>query len=186
MKDIFKRIEEKTKHIWQGLKPRERFLVASTLSLFFAFVIIQWGILAPLKTMQQADKRNQQLRQDFVTLNELYPKFKQRQKRKPEATSSQASNKESLLALIEQKSLNINLKDRVRYMRPSSTPIEGKYEKKSVELKIEQILIRQIIQFIYTLEREQGIFVESFLLRDAYNKPGYYDLTIRISRLEKA
>ncbi len=179
--------KEKVTGFWHSLQPRERLLVGSTFIVLAVLFVLQVNIIAPIKEIKSADQEIYKIKQNLIQLNvyhKQYHSLKRKQVRKN--VSANKTGQDSLLAILEKMTVDNNIKTNVRYMRPSTVPVEGKYNKRTVEIKIESALLLPLLKFMYDAENfDPNISTENYLLRDAYNKPGYYDLTIRVIRLEK-
>lgn len=173
---------------WNQREPRERLLLSGLLILTATLLISHFGIFRNLERIKTSEKRIKNLRRDLGELNDFYKQYKNLKSKEMNSNVSSAKGTKSILTIVDGIIQESQLKSNVRNINgPSTVTIKEKYKKKVVEIKIETVFINQIIEFIYAVENfPTRLFVEYFFIRDAYNKPGLYDFTIRISRVVKS
>lgn len=186
---MYAKIKERLIQYWESLNSRERLLVAFLASFLLIFFFIQFGILNNRNRIQSANKEITLLREQIKSLNTLYPKYNGLRLRKQSlknSSSQRKENEDNILSNLESFAEKSGLRSAVRYMRPSSLNLENNLLKRTVEVKLEAVPIHQVLEFLYNVEYgNRDYFIDSFRVKETFNKTSYYDITIRISSIGK-
>jgi hypothetical protein len=187
MMDLHK-IKTRISRLWLSLRPRERFLISLLFFIGLAFALLQLGILRNIKEIKRKEERIATLQKELKSLGPLHKRYKLVKDKKEQANVGQIKDAQSIITEIDSYIQLAQLKPNVKYINgPTSVTIKETYKKKTVEIKVETVYINQALDFIYRVENSvNGLFIEYFFIRDAYNKPNYYDFTIRISQVLKS
>ena len=91
----------------------------------------------------------------------------------------------NLFSLLEGVATQAGLKDNIKYIKPSSSQLEGEYTISSVEMQFEQITMKQLFAYLHKVENPANvIWVDRLSIRKDDKKPGHVDVTLQISTLE--
>ena len=88
----------------------------------------------------------------MAELNSKWERFKNK-KVKAEKTLSRRGKKFTLLSFMEGISRKVGIHKRIEYMKPLSSPDEsGSLKQVGMEIKLDDITIKQLVKFLYELE----------------------------------
>lgn len=87
----------------------------------------------------------------------------------------------TLFSFLEQKAGEAQIKDHIKYMKPSSSKGEGTYNESLVEIKLESITLKQLVGYLYRIEKpEDLIIVKRMSIKGNKNKQGYLDAVLQV------
>ena len=87
----------------------------------------------------------------------------------------------TLFSFLEQKAGEAQVKDHIKYMKPSSSKGEGPYNESLVEIKLESITLKQLVGYLYRIEKpEDLIIVKRMSVKGNKNRPGYLDAILQV------
>lgn len=119
-----------------------------------------------------------QLRGEYLSLKKEYKEL--------EKTASKTKEGFSPLTFMESVSTQARIKDRVVSMKPIITPMGGDYRESSVEVKIERIVLEQIMRYLHIIESsDYPIRVKTLHLKTRFDDPGLMNASVTVSFYEK-
>ncbi len=170
------------------LSRREKSLIV--LGLFGAIAIITYGsVIAPLvdryTNLERVIKQKElqyrdiiQLKGEYLTLEKEYGDL--------EKAASKAKEGFSPLTFMESVSVQAKIKDKIVSMKPILAPVGGDYRESSVEVKIERVVLEQIMRYLHLTESsEYPLRVKTLHLKSRFDDPGLMDASIVVSFYEK-
>ena len=170
------------------LSNREKTLVA--LGLIGSIAIIAYGsFLAPLvdryTNLDRMIRQKESQYKDILQLKEEYLTFKKEYKELDKAASKTREGF-SPLTFMESVGVQAKIKDKVVSMKPILTPMGADYRESSVEVKIERIVLEQIMRYLHIVENsDYPLRVKTLHLKSRYDDPGIMDASVTVSFYEK-
>ena len=171
-----------------NLSNREKSLIV--LGLIGAIAIISYGVIvAPLverftnlnrAIIQKESQYNDilRLRGEYLTLKKEYTEL--------ENAASKSKEGFSPLTFMEGVSAQAKIKDKVVSMKPMLTPLGENYRESSIEVKIERVVLEQIIRYLHLTENsEYTLRVKTLHLKSRFDDPGLMDASVIVSFYEK-
>ena len=93
----------------------------------------------------------------------------------------------TLFSLLEGLAGQVGLKDRIKYIKPSSSQTKGKYKTSSVEMQFEAINMLELFDYLYRVEDPKNVVViKRISIKKHKEKPGYVDATLQVSTIQLA
>ena len=93
----------------------------------------------------------------------------------------------TLFSLLERTAGQVNLKDRIKYMKPSKSQAKGQFKISSVEMQFEQITMRQLFEYLHWIEDPKNIVkIKRISIKKHKDKSGYVDATLQVSTVQSA
>jgi hypothetical protein len=93
----------------------------------------------------------------------------------------------TLFSLLEKLASQAGLKDRIKYIKPSTSQSKGKYKISSVEMQFESITMRQLFDYLYRIEDPKNIIkIKRISIKKHKEKSGHVDATLQISTVQLA
>ncbi len=91
----------------------------------------------------------------------------------------------SLFSYLDNVSKDVNIKDNVKYMKPSDLKSAGAFKERLVEMEIDNITLDQFIEFLYKIEyKDLGISVKRLSIKRKENKKGILNVILQVSTFE--
>jgi general secretion pathway protein M len=91
----------------------------------------------------------------------------------------------TLFSYLEKKTGEAGVKPNVKYINPSRGSVTGGYEETSVDLKLEKITLKQLVNFLYMVEsREDLIALRKIAVAKVKEDPDYLNATIQVTTIQ--
>lgn len=170
------------------LSNREKTIVV--LGLMGATAIILYGsIVAPVVDrytgLERVISQKESQYKDILQLKGEYAAL-QKEYKELEKAASRTKEGFSPLTFMENVSVQARIKDKVISMKPILTPIGGDYRESSIEVKIEKIVLEQIMRYLHIIEgSEYPLRVKTLHLKSRFDDPGLMDASVTVSFYEK-
>lgn len=171
----------------RSLSRRERYLVAGGTVFVLIFLFYQL-VAAPFFESKHRLARSLRAKAgDLVELKLLQKQYQQVNANK-KAIAEQLQQREtgfSLFTFAEQQIDQIRMKDRVTSIKPEVSEYEDGLRQSLIELKIEGIVLSQLVDFLSLIESfDKVVFVERITVQTNVREPGLLDVTLSISTFE--
>jgi general secretion pathway protein M len=136
------------------LTKREKYYVFTGVSFIVIFLIIQFGLF-PLLQAKARIKRSVQVNEKALTeIISLSSEYRMLRKNTQDIQKVLALRKKdfALFSFLEKQAGRAGVKANIKYMKPSTSTIAGPYKESSVEMKLEEITLKQIVNYLYFVE----------------------------------
>ncbi|MBE0584908.1 MAG: type 4a pilus biogenesis protein PilO [Desulfofustis sp.] len=170
------------------LARRERFFVSAGV-LFVVCFLLFVGVVSPYleakKTLERSLLRKEQEVLDMAILQQEYRELKSRQSGVVEQLKSR-SPQFSLFSYLEKQASEVKVKDRVTYMKPSSSDLDDGYMESAVEMKMEEVTLGQLVDFLTQVESvENVVVIKRIAIQKNKRTEDLLDAVISIFTIEK-
>ncbi len=167
---------------------RERLFVSAGVAFVVCFVVFL-GIISPYLEARQALERSLARKErevlDMAILQQEYLELKSRQSGVVEQLKLR-NPQFSLFSYLEKQSTAVKVKDRVTYMKPSNTELDDGYLESVVEMKMEEVTLTQLVDFLTQVESAQDVVLIKRLAIQKNKRAGdLLDVVISIFTIEK-
>lgn len=157
-------------------------LAIAALALVLASFYI-W-LLRPIQTrmayLSQSIPRKERELKELALLRNQYLSLLEK-KRGMEAKLSQGAQGFSVFSFLEREAARLKIQDKIASMRPYTLPAKAGYKGSGVELKIEAISLKELVQSLYQIENgPQPIRVEYMRIRIDPGGKNLLDVTLRV------
>jgi len=168
------------------LAPRERALVLGAGGV--TLLLILWlGIVEPLgSSITKLDRDVTRGREDATSIGGLVARYRtlRADVDKLERGANAEQGGASLFAQLESISVPIAGRERITAMNPSTRAIGNELQQELVEMRIEGITMRALVNLLYAIEnREPPIAVERIAVKRQYKDQTHVDATVVVARL---
>jgi hypothetical protein len=93
----------------------------------------------------------------------------------------------TLFSLLEGLAGQVGLKDRIKYIKPSSSQTKGSFKTSSVEMQFQEINMRELFEFLHRLEDPKNIVkIKRIAIKKHKEKSGYVEATLQVSTIQSA
>ncbi len=167
-----------------GLSPREANLLygaaATTLVLF-----VWLGVYDPMaSTLEGLDRQIETARRDASLIAALVDRHRTLRQEVAELEGGGSAEGASLFAQLESTAVPIIGRERIVSMNPSSRPVGDRFEEDIVDMRLEGVPLRDVIELLYTVEyRDPPMRLTRAVFKREYKDPSLIDATLVVSRL---
>jgi len=165
------------------LAKREKIFVCAASALIFLFLIIEL-LIAPLID-KKAEWRKEIIAKErgIEELDEMSRKYQVMDKLSGNITNvlSKRQGGFTLFSFLETAAGQANVKNNIKYMKPSESKGSGDYMEVMVEMKLEAITLDQLTEYLYLIENpEQLVFIKRISLTDNKREKGHLDSILQV------
>lgn len=87
----------------------------------------------------------------------------------------------TLFSFLEQAAGSARVKDHIKYMKPSDSQGSGRHKESLVEMKLDRINLRQLVDYLYLIESpEHLVSIKRVSIRDSQGAPEYLDAVMQV------
>jgi general secretion pathway protein M len=92
----------------------------------------------------------------------------------------------SLFSYLEKQASTVEVKNRVTYMKPSTTELDDGFQESAVEMKMEQVTLAQLVDFLVKVESIKDVVViKRIAIQKNKRETGLLDVVISIFTIER-
>ncbi len=170
------------------LGKREKIFISAGTVFVVCFIVFQ-GIISPYlearQTLERSLMRKEQEVLDMAILQKEYLELKSRQSGVVEKLKLR-NPQFSLFSYLEKQASAVKVKDRVTYMKPSNTELDDGYLESVVEMKMEEVTLTQLVDFLVQVESEEDVVViKRIAIQKNKRTDDLLDVVISIFTIEK-
>jgi len=177
------------KRITIKLARREKIIVVSGASFVGLFVVLNFLVFPALsiKTkLQRSIQTDQKRLEELLLLSSEYQAIRGSSGDVGNALSSRGADF-TLFSLLEKVAGRAGLKDRIKYIKPSTSQAKGDFKISSVEMQFQEITMGQLFDYLYRIEDPQNIItVKRLSIAKQKEKQGYVDATLQVATIQPA
>ncbi len=169
------------------LSARERWLVLGA-AVFVGSMFIFALIVNPMMDKQRRYTRMAQDKgRDLAQFNKLASEYRSLQSSIAEMEKKIASGSSdmSLLAAMESNARKLGLADRIASMKPFTSELELGLVQSSVEMRVEKVDLKGLVEFIEAIETGPNMALTTRLrIKARFDDPALLDTTLLVTTLE--
>ncbi len=170
------------------LDPREKLILLLGIAFVFCFLLLQAAILPYFDAKEQLERSLQRKQNDVLEmalLQKQYRELKQRQGQIAEKIE-QRNPQFSLFGFLEQQSDAARVKNRVAYMKPSTAELDDGFRESTVEMKLEEVTLAQLVNFLVKVESvDNVVVVKRIAIQKNKKEEDLLDVVFNIVTFEK-
>ena len=166
--------------------PRERQMLALmsvAIGVWILYWLVQGLIVAPLENGKRAiASREASLRQMQILQADYRRVQGQVSLLEMRIQSGQQGN---VLSMLEEMAGEVQIKDKIASMDPRSTPPNDLYRESVIEVRLQQVNLKQLVDYLFKVENSGAFLkIKRLRLKTRSDDPGYLDVTFRVSSFE--
>jgi general secretion pathway protein M len=141
------------------LTNREKYYLGGGLLLLVLFLVVQLGLIPFVDAKEQARRSvsaNEKVLKEMYSLSAEYRAMeggsldiKQTLSRRPKDFT--------LFSYLEKQAGTAGVKQNIKYMKPSTSVETGPYTESSVEMKLEKITLKQLVEYLHLVESRKHL-----------------------------
>ncbi len=165
------------------LTKRERYYVYGGLALVTLFLVFQL-IVSPLLGGKDRIKRSIQAKEkalkEIVLLSSEYKALKQDSTNISELLTLRPKDF-TLFSFLEKQAGQSGVKPNIKYMKPSTSSDKGPYMESSVEMKLDNITLRQLVEYLHLIESPDNVvMVKRISVKQGKGSPEYLTVLLQL------
>jgi len=165
------------------LKKREKYFLSAALCTIAIFCVLQFIIIPFFEKKERLERgcrAKEKVFEEISTLSAEYQAYKKRsmgirdiiEKRKKGFT---------LFSFLEKKAGETEVKDHIKYMKPSELQNTGPYKETMVEIKLAGITLKQLVDYLYRVELPgNAICLKRISIKENKKESGYIDAVLQV------
>jgi len=165
------------------LTKQERYYVSAGIALVALFIVFQFALFpfldAKEKTGRSVQAREKTLK-EIVSLSSEYMALKENSI-DIGRTLAIRSKTFTLFSFLEKQAGRSGIKPNIKYMKPSTSTDKGPYSESSVEMKLENITLKQLVESLHLVEsRENLVRVKRISIKQSRGSSEYLTVLAQI------
>lgn len=167
----------------QNLGTREKIFIMSAVVVVLLTLLFTLVIDPMLAYSAQLDRQIRKAQQDLEELRLKQQEYAQ-QKQVLDRINTQLTRQQSfaLFSRLEELARNTNTRDKILYMKPIVSSPSDAYEEESVEIKMENVTLEQLVAYLYQIEQSpQYLRIKRLYLKPLLNNRQMLSVIFRVS-----
>lgn len=165
------------------LTKRERYYVSAGVALVALFIIFQF-VLSPFLEAKGEIKRSVQANgktlKELVSLSSEYGSLKEGSEDIKKRLALMSKDF-TLFSFLEKQAGRSGVKPNIKYMKPSTSTDKGSYKESSVEMKLENITLKQLVEYLHLVESSENLVrIKRISVNQSKGSPGYLTVLMQL------
>jgi len=164
------------------LGKREKALVslgAALVCLFFLFQLIVFPFLDEREAMKRGIETKRNGLREMRVLKAQYESFTEGAQGVERQLKRRAKGF-TLFSFLEQAAGKAGVKEHIKYMKPSDSLGQGRFKESMVEMKLDRINLRQLVDYLYLIESsEHLVSIKRISIKESQTAPEYIDAVMQ-------
>jgi len=91
----------------------------------------------------------------------------------------------TLFSFLEQAAGKAGVKGHIKYMKPSASRTNGRFKESMVEMKLDKINLKQLVDYLYLIESPENVVsIKRVSIKDNKSAAGYLDAIMQVLTIE--
>jgi len=141
------------------ITPRDRIFLIVGVSFLFLFILLKFAVFPLIDNREKLDRGITVRDKAIVEMRELQVRYRQLHG-KANSLADQLESREknfSLFSFLEQMAAKTDVKKNIAYMKPSETADDGPFKEMLVEMKLQTVNLKKLIDFLELVESPDKI-----------------------------
>jgi general secretion pathway protein M len=170
------------------ITPRDRLVLTVGSVVLLLFLILQFGIF-PLMDNRDRLKRGIAAREKaLVEMSELQVQYRQLSGKANVLLDQLVGRQDgfSLFSFLEQMAAKSEVKKNITYMKPSETPNEGPFKEVLVEMKLQAVTLKQLVDFLNLAESPENVVaLKRISIQENTQEKATLDVIVQVVSLDR-
>jgi general secretion pathway protein M len=152
--------------------------------LFLGFQFVLLPYLSSKSNLEQSIARKEQ---ELVKIRQLRAEYLKLKNQEGDVLSKIVNREPgfALFTFLERQANRVNLKKSIQYMKPSVTEIDDRMNEVRVDMKLQQISLESLANFLLLIESEGNVvFVKRISIQENGDSGGFLDSILEIATYE--
>ena len=165
------------------LNKRERYSLIAGISAVVVFLVVQFGIFPFIDAREQVKRsiaQNERVLKEVSLLADQYRSLKADSGQMKKALAQRPGDF-TLFSFLEKEAGNAGIKPNITYMKPSNSREDGPWRESSVELKLENITLGQLVEYLHRVESPSNLVaVKRISVKQSKEGSGYLSVVLQM------
>lgn len=162
---------------------REKYFISAAAVFIGIFCLLQF-LIFPFFEARRRVQRGVSAKEDglkqIIRLSSEYNRYR-RSSRGIQQVIDKRRKGFTLFSFLENKAGDAGIKTYIKYMKPSTSTGTGPYKESLVEMKVEEITLHQLINFLYRIESPNNVVsIKRISIKENKKKSGCLDAILQI------
>ena len=91
----------------------------------------------------------------------------------------------TLYSFLGQAAGKAEVKNHIEYMKPSASRSNGRFKESMVEIKLDKISLKQLVDYLYLIESPENVVsIKRISIKDSKSDPGYLDAVLQVLTID--
>ena len=169
------------------LARREKYLVMLAGCILFLLAVFHFLILPffeEKERLSEGVKSMESTLEEIVMKSAEYKALKKNDQGLQDALAKRDKGV-TLFSFLEGEADKAEVKGHIKYMKPSVSQGTGPYKESTVEMKLEQITLKQLVGYLYRIESPKDVIsIKRISIKENKKESGYLDAILQVLTLE--
>ena len=169
------------------LAKREKYFVFTAAALVLAFLLLQFLVLPFFEKWDRFQKGIMAKEKELKEITVLSARYQDLKKNSSQMENilSRRNRSFTLFSFLEHAAGEAQVKDHIKYMKPSTSKGSGPYIESLVEMKLEGITLDQLVNYLYRIEKPEDLTViRRVSISDNKKEEGYLDSILQVLTIQ--
>ncbi len=170
------------------LARREKYFVSIAICTLALFLLLEFVLLPFFETrrrLQRGIKAKEEGLQEMVALSNTY-RARKKAYREIALALSRRNKGFTLFSFLDRAAGEARVKDHVKYMKPSDSEGTGPYKESMVEMKLENITLTQLVDYLHRIESEKDLVsIKRISIKTNRKSSVYLDAVLQVITLKQ-
>jgi general secretion pathway protein M len=166
-----------------NLSKREKYFVSTALCAVAIFCLLHFIIIPFFEKRERLERGCRAKEKVFEEISALSAEYQAYEKRSLGIRSIIERREKgfTLFSFLEKTAGDTTVKDHIKYMKPSEPQSTGLYKETMVEIKLEGITLKQLVDYLYHVElSENAICLKRISIKENKGETGYIDAVLQV------
>ena len=171
------------------ITPRDRKVLIVGSVLVLLFLVLQFGIFPLLENRDRLQRGIVSREKALVEMNELQAQYRQLHGKANTLLEQLVGrqNDFSLFSFLEQMAAKSAVKKNITYMMPSETADEGQFKEILVEMKLQAISLKQLVDFLNLVESPENVVaLKRISIQENKKEEATLDVILQVVSLDRS
>lgn len=170
------------------LDKREKAVVGAGAIFLVCFALFHFAFSPLLQARQQTEKAIIKKEEDIKQIRQLQEEYRKLQNQAVDIQGrlQQRNPAFTLFSFVEERATKAQVKEKINSMTPSTSEGEGPFQESRVDLKLEQISLAQLVDFLQQVEsKDDVVMIKRISIQENSKEEGVLDAVMQIITFTK-
>lgn len=160
-------------------------LTAVAIGVFVLFKAVVFPFADKMERLERGVRAKEQGLKDIARLSAEYQSY-QKGSRGIQQVLAKRPKGFTLFSFLERAAGEAQIKDNIKYMKPSvSSQTSGPYKESMVEMKLEGVTLKQLVDYFYRIESPENVVsIKRLSIKELKKESGYLEAIVQVLTME--
>jgi general secretion pathway protein M len=170
------------------ISQRDRLFLLAGSVFVIIFIVMQFGIFPLLKNRERLQKGIAAREKALVEMKELQARYRDLHSKANSLVDQLDSRNAgfSLFSFLEQNATKTDVKKNIAYMKPSELSDDGPFKEIYVEMKLQAVTLKQLVDFLQLVESPENIVaLKRISIQENKKEKATLDVILQVVSLDR-